>query len=87
MSGASPSPEVWVDQDVMSVIDTAVKAFEEAGAKVEQVDIQFQHSQTQLSEVWRRLVSVANLRILAHLKTKGIDLLNHHAEDLPLAAS
>jgi amidase len=47
------------------------------------VDIEFHHSQAELSEIWCRLVSVANLRILENLKTRGIDLLGHDTSDLP----
>src|SRR5215469_2035376 len=72
-----------IEAEVISTIDNAVRAFEQTGAAVDQVDIQFRHSQAELSEVWCRLVSVANLRILAHLKTKAIDLLGADADDLP----
>jgi amidase len=94
--GAEPKLSQWrvayarkfgdfpVEADVISTIDNAVRAFEQAGAAVDQVDIQFGHSQAELVEVWCRLISVDNLRKLSHLKTNGIDLLGHHADDLPV---
>jgi amidase len=72
-----------VEAEIISVIDNAVKAFEEAGAEVEPVEIEFGQSQAELSEMWCRLVSVANLRILESLKRKGIDLLEDSPDDLP----
>jgi amidase len=72
-----------VEADVLSTIDNAVRAFEEAGATVDKVDIQFRHSQAELVEAWCRLISVDNLRQSDLLKTKGIDLLGRDANDLP----
>ena len=61
----------------------AVTAFEEAGARVDRIDLDFRHSHLELSDIWCRLISVGNLRILEHLQSQGIDLLGDHAEDLP----
>jgi amidase len=69
--------------EVESVIDRSVTAFEEAGARVDRIDLDFCHSHQELSDVWCRLISVGNVRILANLRSKGIDLLRDHPEDLP----
>ena len=72
-----------VSAEVESVIDRSVMAFEEAGARVDRIDLDLCHSHQELSDVWCRLISVGNLRILENLQLKGIDLLGDHAEDLP----
>ncbi len=72
-----------VSAEVGSVIDRSVMAFEEAGARVDRIDLDLCHSHRELSDVWCRLISVGNLRILENLKLKGIDLLGDHTEDLP----
>ncbi len=72
-----------VSTEVKSVIDRFVTAFEEAGARVDRIDLDLCHSHLELSDLWCRLISVANLRILENLKSNGIDLLRDHAEDLP----
>jgi amidase len=72
-----------VSAEVESVISHSLTAFEEAGARVEQIDLDLGHSQQELSDIWCRLISVGNIRILQNLQAKGIDLLGDHAEDLP----
>jgi amidase len=72
-----------VDPTVASVLDNAIEALEEAGAHVDRVEMEPRHSQSELSEIWCRLISVANVRILEYLKTAGIDLLGNHPRDLP----
>jgi len=72
-----------VSADVAAVIDPAVMAFEEAGARVDRIVLDLHHTHHELSDVWCRLISVGNLRILEYLRSKGIDLLGDHVEDLP----
>ena len=47
-----------VEERVLSVIDEAVRAFEEAGARVEETSIGLGHDQRELSELWMREVGV-----------------------------
>ena len=72
-----------VSAEVSSVVDRSVTAFEEAGARVDRIDLDLRYSHLELSDVWCRLISVGNLRILDHLRSQGIDLLGKHSEDLP----
>jgi amidase len=58
-------------------------AFEEAGARVDRIGLDLCHSHRELRNVWCRLISVGNLRVLEYLQAKGIDLLGDHIEDLP----
>lgn len=72
-----------VDRRVAAVVADAVKAFEEAGATVEEVSFDIQYDQRELSDLWCRLITPLNIEGLAGLKAQGIDLLGEHREDLP----
>ena len=72
-----------VEERVLSVVGEAVRAFEEAGARVEEVDVGFRRDQRELSELWMREVGVRSAEIVANLKDAGVaDLLGEHREDL-----
>ncbi|MEM7170869.1 MAG: amidase [Pseudomonadota bacterium] len=73
-----------VDPRVAQVVDQAVRAFEEAGAHVEEVKLGIQQNQAELAEMWCRLIVPPNLLALEALKkTTGVDLVKDHPEDLP----
>jgi amidase/aspartyl-tRNA(Asn)/glutamyl-tRNA(Gln) amidotransferase subunit A len=72
-----------VDRRVAAVVEQAVRAFEEAGAAVEQVDLTFDHDQRELSDLWCRLILPLNIEGLEGLKAQGLDLLGEHRDDFP----
>jgi amidase/aspartyl-tRNA(Asn)/glutamyl-tRNA(Gln) amidotransferase subunit A len=72
-----------VDRRVAAVVEQAVRAFEEAGAAVEEVDLKFDHDQRELSDLWCRLILPLNIEGLEGLKAQGLDLLGQHRDDFP----
>jgi amidase/aspartyl-tRNA(Asn)/glutamyl-tRNA(Gln) amidotransferase subunit A len=80
----SPDLDVFpVDGGVAGVVAKAVRAFEEAGAHVEEVKLGIKRSQAELSDVWCRLYMLLNLQVLENMKLDGIDLLGAHRADFP----
>jgi amidase/aspartyl-tRNA(Asn)/glutamyl-tRNA(Gln) amidotransferase subunit A len=80
----SPNLDVFpVDPRVADVVGRAVRAFEEAGACVEEVKIGITRSQRELSDVWSRLYMLLNLQALESYKQAGVDLLGDHRGDFP----
>src|SRR4029453_3475958 len=63
-----------VDRRVIAAVDKAVKAFEEAGARVEEVDVGIRRSQRELSDVWCRFIAANQVAALEGFKRQGIDL-------------
>jgi amidase/aspartyl-tRNA(Asn)/glutamyl-tRNA(Gln) amidotransferase subunit A len=72
-----------VDRRVIAAVDKAVRAFEEAGARVEEVEIGIRRSQRELSDVWCRFIAANQVAALEGFKRQGIDLLRDHRDDLP----
>lgn len=72
-----------VDRRVRKIVSEAVRAFEEAGAHVEEVEINMSHSQRDLCELWMREIGVLNAAILESMKKLGRDVIGEHREDLP----
>jgi amidase/aspartyl-tRNA(Asn)/glutamyl-tRNA(Gln) amidotransferase subunit A len=72
-----------VDRQVRDVVEKALEAFREAGAEVEPVDLGIRHDQRELSDLWCRILSPANVQALDDFKAAGIDLLGTHREDFP----
>ncbi|MET4220793.1 Asp-tRNA(Asn)/Glu-tRNA(Gln) amidotransferase A subunit family amidase [Bradyrhizobium sp. LB7.2] len=80
----SPNLDVFpVDGKVAETVGRALKAFEEAGAHVEEVKLGISGSQRELSDVWSRLYMLLNLQAIENLKRDGIDLLGQHRADFP----
>ena len=80
----SPNFDVYpVDSRVTDVVGKAVKAFEEAGAHVEEVSIGIKRSQQELSDLWCRLIMPLSVASCENFKAQGIDLLKDHRDDLP----
>ena len=72
-----------VDPRVIAVVDKAVKAFEEAGAYVEEVEIGLKRTQLELSDVWCRFVAAKQVVALELFKRDGFDLRRDHHDDFP----
>jgi amidase len=68
---------------VASVVRSAVAAFEDAGAHVEEVSLGITRDQRELSDLWCRLIMPINLQAFEGFKAAGIDVVGDHADDLP----
>ena len=80
----SPNFDVFpVDKRVTEVVGRAVKAFEEAGAHVEEVPVGIRRPQQELSDVWCRLIMPIGVAACESLKSQGIDLFGEHRDDFP----
>ncbi len=80
----SPNFDVYpVEAEVADIVGRAVKAFEEAGAHVEEVNLGIKRDQRELSDLWCRLIMPLNITGLEGLKYAGIDLLGDHRDDFP----
>lgn len=72
-----------VDPRIAAVVDKGVRAFEDAGAHVEEVDTRLPRDQFELGELWCRLIAPLNLGTLDGLAAQGIDLLGELRDQLP----
>jgi amidase len=72
-----------VQPEVAGVVEEAVRAFEEAGATVVEVDLDLDLDPRDLADVWSRLIMPLSLDAFAHLKRDGLDILGEHSQDLP----
>jgi amidase/aspartyl-tRNA(Asn)/glutamyl-tRNA(Gln) amidotransferase subunit A len=80
----SPDLDVFpIEPRVAGVVASAVRAFEEAGAHVEEVELGIKRSGRELSDVWSRLYMLLNLQAFDHMKRNGMDLLGDHRDDFP----
>jgi amidase len=80
----SPDFDVFpVDKRVAEVVGTAVRAFEQAGAQVEEVRLGIERDQRELSDLWCRLIMPINVETFENFKRDGMDLLGEHREDFP----
>jgi amidase len=80
----SPNLDVFpVDPQIGEVVANAVRAFEEAGAHVEEIKVGIKTPQQELSDAWSRLMMPLNLGTFATMKLYGVDLLKHHRADFP----
>jgi amidase/aspartyl-tRNA(Asn)/glutamyl-tRNA(Gln) amidotransferase subunit A len=68
-----------VDRRVRAVVADAVRAFEEAGARVEEIDLALAGDQRELSDAWCRMVAPAHVAALDALRAEGFDV----TDDLP----
>jgi amidase/aspartyl-tRNA(Asn)/glutamyl-tRNA(Gln) amidotransferase subunit A len=64
-------------------VGKAVRAFEQAGAHVEEVKVGIKRPQKQLSDLWCRLIMPLNLQTLDSFRDAGVDVLKDHRNDLP----
>ena len=80
----SPDFDVFpVEPAVAGVVADAVRAFEEAGAHVEEVRLGIEHDQRELSDLWCRLIIPINVATFEDFKRNGLDLLGEHRDDFP----
>ena len=80
----SPNFDVFpVDRRVAAVVARAVRAFEEAGARVEEVKVGIKRPQRELSDLWCRLIMPLNVQTFETFKKNGLDLLKDHRDDFP----
>jgi amidase len=80
----SPGFDVFpVDPAVAGVVADAVRAFEQAGAHVEEVRLGIEHDQRELSDLWCRLIAPINVATFELFKRNGLDLLRDHRDDFP----
>ena len=80
----SPNFDVFpVAPEVAAVVDDAVRAFVEAGARVEQVNLGIERDQRELSDLWCRLIIPINIATFENFKRQGLDLLADHRDDFP----
>jgi amidase len=80
----SPNLDVFpVDPRVAEAVAKAARAFEQAGAHVEEIKIGIKRPQKELSDLWCRLIMPLNLQSLEGFRESGIDLLKDHRDDLP----
>jgi amidase/aspartyl-tRNA(Asn)/glutamyl-tRNA(Gln) amidotransferase subunit A len=77
----TPDYDVFpVDRRVAAVVQDAVRAFEDAGAHVEEVKLGITRDQRELSDLWCRLIMPINVAGLELLKTLGHEVPD---SDLP----
>ena len=80
----SPDLDVFpVEPAIRDAIARALRAFEDAGAHVEEVKVGITTPQRELSDVWSRLMMPLNLGAFATMKMYGVDLLKDHRDDFP----
>jgi amidase len=80
----SPDFDVFpIDNRVAEIVGTAARAFEEAGAKVEEVRLGITRDQRELSDLWCRLIMPINVETFENFKGNGMDLLAEHRDDFP----
>ena len=80
----SPNLDIFpIDRKVAETISRAVRAFEEAGAHVEEVKLGITRSHKELTDAWSGLYMLLNLQAFENMKRDGIDLLGKHREDFP----
>jgi amidase len=72
-----------VEPEVAAVVEEAVVAFEEAGARIVEVDIDIDATALELAELWCRLILPLSLDGFANLAANGLDILGDHRSDLP----
>jgi amidase len=82
----SPDFDVFpVDKRVTDVVGNAVKAFEDAGASVDEVRLGITRDQRELSDLWCRQIIAQDVGAFENFKRQGLDLLEDHRDDFPPA--
>jgi amidase len=80
----SPDFDVFpVAPEVAEIVERAVRAFEDAGARVEEVKLGIPCDQRELSDLWCRLIIPNSIATFEQFKRAGVDLLGDHREDFP----
>jgi amidase len=80
----SPDFDVFpIDPAIRRIVDDSMRAFEDAGAVVEEVRLGLKRTQLELSDAWTRLMMPLNIGALEGMKAFGIDLMGQHRDDFP----
>jgi amidase len=72
-----------VDRRVAATVADAVRAFEEAGAHVEEVTIELPYDHLELAALWSRHIMLLNVGSFESFKENGLDLRRDHFDDFP----
>ncbi len=72
-----------VDPGVAASVAEAVRAFEDAGASVEEIEIDIPFDHLELADLWCRIIAPLNIASIEGLKEAGIDLLGEHRDSMP----
>ncbi len=72
-----------VDPAVAETVRRAVGAFEEAGARVEEVEVAITRDHRELADLWCRLIIPLSVLAFEDLKLQGLDIMSDHRDDLP----
>ena len=72
-----------VDPRIATVVAAAARAFEAAGAVVEEVAIPIPFDQRELSDLWCRLITPLNIETFEGFKADGVDLRRDHRDSFP----
>jgi amidase len=74
-----------VEPDIKALVREAARAFEDAGAVVEEIAFPALRPQRELSDLWTRLMAPLNIGALEGAKSFGLDLMKDHRDDFPPA--
>ena len=72
-----------VDEEVSKIVYNAAKAFEDAGAVVEDIKIRLPRSANEYAKIWNMAISFDTAVQNELNKKHGFDLIRDHADDLP----
>lgn len=72
-----------VQPEIKEMVARSTKIFETAGAVIDEVKINFQHSQAEMSDLWCRLLMPAYLAIHRQMKEQGIDIFEGFKDHFP----
>ena len=72
-----------VEPAILETCREALKAFEAAGAIVEEVDFGIKRGHQELAELWCKLIMPLSVGAFETFKAAGLDLLAQHRDDFP----
>lgn len=72
-----------VDRRVRATVEEAVRAFAEAGAIVEPVQLGIKRDQRELADLWCRVIIPLSVMAFEGFKEAGMDVLGEHPDDVP----
>lgn len=79
----SPNFDVFpVDRRVAAIVRDAVSAFEQAGARVDEVSLGMKHSHLDLANLWLRQTGIILWDSVMFARSVGIDLLGEHRAEV-----
>lgn len=79
-----PNYDVFpIEAPVAETVAKAVRAFEEAGAHVEEVKLGIKRTQGELSDLWCKMIMPLNIAAFENMKRFGVDLLGKHRDEFP----